>query len=692
MATEPARIRTIAIIGQGGVGKTSVADALVFAAGANNRLGRVDDETSIFDTEPEETRRRCSITSAVATIEWNKTSINVIDTPGQGNFVLDTAFALRGAAAAVLVVDPTTSVRAEAIKVWTWARNDGLPMIAFVNRLDRPEIDLDGALQGVADALGARPTLLQIPLGTGDALRGVVDLLTGKAHTFDGATGQFTSGDIPAELAERAAELRSKLMEDAAEGDDELVEKYLDAGELTDQEIVAGLRAAVRSGAILPVLCGSAAANVGMPQLLDAITDVLPAPIEAPAEKAKDDKGNDVTVAPDADAPFAGFVFKTVIDPHAGQLSVLRVVSGQLKGETQIVNTKTDAKERVGHILRLEGRKTTQVQSATVGEVVALAKLKDTHAGNTLADVSRQITLRPFPDFNPVISFAITAKKRGEEDKAAQGLHRLAEEDLALHIDRDEETGEILVSGAGQLHVETTCERLHRKYGVEVELRAPKVPYRETIRKGTKAHGRLKKQTGGHGQFADCWIEVEPLPRGGGFEFVDKIVGGVIPKGFIPAVDKGVRDALKKGVIAGCPVVDVKVTLYDGQYHDVDSSEMAFKIAGSMAFKQAMEEARPCLLEPYVTLAITVPDDCMGDVMGDLNSRRAKVEGMSQSGHDQVIKAKVPMAEVLRYAPDLTSMTSGRGSFEMAFSHYEQMPDHLVQKVAESAKAEEAGA
>jgi elongation factor G len=437
---------------------------------------------------------------------------------------------------------------------------------------------------------------------------------------------------------------------------------------------------------LLPVLCGSAAKNIGFPQLLDAINALLPAPEDAAAVVAKQN-GEDVEVAPDPSAPVSAFVFKTIVDPHAGHLSVMRVMSGTLKHDSQLINSRTESKERVGHLLRIDGKKTSQVDAATVGEIVAVAKLKDTRSGDSLAEPSRAVALPPFAELTPAISFAIEAKKRGDEDKATQGLMRLCEEDLALKVERDEATGEILVSGSGQLHVETACERLERKYNVAVELKAPKVPYRETIRKSVKAHGRLKKQTGGHGQFADCKIEVDPLPRGGGFEFVSKIVGGAIPRGFIPAVEKGVHEAMRAGSIAGYPVVDVKVTLYDGQYHDVDSSEMAFKVAGSMAFKDALEQAKPCLLEPYVSLSVNVPDECMGDVMGDLNSRRAKVEGMEQQGHAEVIKAKAPLSEILRYAPDLTSMTSGRGAFEMGFSHYEQLPEHLVQRVVQDAQA-----
>ncbi len=689
MAKEPSSVRTIAIVGQGGVGKTSIADALLFAAGANNRLGRVDDETSMFDTEPEEIRRRSTVTSAIHSLAWRKHDITVVDTPGQGNFVTDTYYALRGAAAALLVLDASSPIRAETMKIWSWLREERIPTLAVMNRIDRSEVNIDGCLSEVADVLETRPTLLALPLGVGDELSGIVDLLSGKALKFDPDTGKASEAEAPGDLAGRVEELRAKLMEDAAEGDDALVEKYLDAGELSDDEIATGLRAAVRDGSMLPVLLSSAVRNIGFPALLDAVVDLFPAPADRGSETARDADGAEVEVAPDPSAPVLALVFKTVIDPHAGQLSLLRILSGTLTADSQLVNTDTGAKERVGHLLRLEGKKTEQVENATVGEIVALAKLKDTHTGNTLADPSRPLTVRPCKEFTPVITFAVAARKRGEEDKAAQGLMRLAEEDPALQVTRDESTGEILLSGAGQLHVEVSCEKLERKYGVAVELKAPKVPYRETIRKSVKAHGRLKKQTGGHGQFADCWIEVEPLPRGGGFEFVDKIVGGVIPKGFIPAVEKGIREAMKAGSIAGYPVVDVKVTLYDGQHHEVDSSEMAFKIAGSMAFKAALEDAKPCLLEPYVNLEVTVPDECMGDVMGDLNSRRAKVEGMEQAGHNQRIRAKVPMSEVLRYAPDLTSMTSGRGTFEMGFSHYEQLPEHLVAKVVEEVRRQE---
>jgi len=692
VATEPSRIRTVALIGQGGVGKTSIADAMVFTAGGNNRLGRVDDETSLFDTEPEEMRRRCTITTSISRLTWNKHELNLLDTPGQGNFVTDTRFALRGAAGVVLVIDAATPVRAESHKVWTWARAEGLPILFVLNKCERNEADTEARLGELREQLDAKPVQLTLPVKSGDRMTGVVDLLSGKALACEGDSGKFKPAEVPSDLAATVETLHGQLVEAAAEGDDTLLEKYLEAGELTPEETAAGLRAAIAAGNVQPVLCVSAAGNVGIAQLLDAIVDLMPAPVELPGVAAKDEKGNDIILPPDPSRPFAGFVFKTIVDPHVGHLSVFRVMSGTVTTETAVVNTQTRNKERFGHLLKLEGRKTVEVPSATVGDIVAVAKLKATRAGQTLADQAHAVEVAGFEAVTPAISFAVEAKKRGEEDKAAQGLIKLCEEDLALHIDRDEESGAILVSGSGQLHVEVACERLERKYGVGVVLKAPRVPYRETVRGKVQSHGRLKKQTGGHGQFADCWIEIEPLARGGGFEFVDRVVGGVIPRNYIPAIEKGVQEAMRAGVIAGYPVVDVKVSVYDGQYHDVDSSDMAFKIAAGMAFKEGVAQARPTLLEPIVSLEVTVPDECMGDVMGDLNSRRAKVEGMEQRGHSQVIRAKVPMSEVLRYAPDLTSMTSGRGSFEIAFSHYDPVPEHLIAKIVADSKKDAAHA
>lgn len=685
MAMDPTRIRTVALVGQGGAGKTTIADALAFAGGGLSRLGRVDDETSIFDTEPEEMKRRCTITSSLNHFPWDRHEVTILDTPGQGNFVADAHYALRGAAGVLQVVDATTTVRAEGAKVWNWAADLSLPAMLVVTKCDKTEADLDARLAELAEELGARPVLMTLPIVEGGAMKGVVDILDLKAFLYDGASGKCTAGAIPDSLMARATELRGKLAEAAAEGDDDLLAKYLDKGDLDHDDMLKGMAESMMARTCQPVVCVSGLANMGLVQLLDAIDRLFPAPCTMPAARGKDDHNHDVEIAPDPSAPFAGFVFKSINDAHVGQLSVFRVMAGTVTAETPCVNADTGKSERLGHLLKLEGKKTREVDSATVGEVIAVAKLKDTHAGQTLADASRVVRIEAFDPVTPAISFAIEAKKRGEEDKAMQGLLRLCEEDLAFHVDRNEETHQILVSGAGQLHVEVACERLERKYGVGVVLKAPQVPYRETIRAKAPGHGRLKKQSGGHGQFADCKVEIEPLPRGTGFEFVDHIVGGSIPRNYIPAVEKGAIEGLKAGVLAGFPVVDVRVTLLDGQFHDVDSSEMAFKVAGSMAVKEAMAAARPALLEPVGALTVTAPDACMGEVLGDLNSRRGKVEGMEQRGHSEVIRAKIPMSEVLKYATDLTSLTSGRGSFEIVFSHYDPVPDALAGRIIEKA-------
>ncbi len=689
MSQDPSRIRTVAIAGQGGAGKTTLADALVFTGAGLTRLGRVDDETSLFDTEPEETRRRCTITTSIFGFPWNKHEFTILDTPGQGNFVADAHFALRGAAGVLLVVDAATPLRAEAGKVWKWASDLGQPVLFVMTKCERSEADVDARLEELREELGARPALLTLPILEGGTITGVVDVLDQRAFAYEAATGVCKPVPMPESLADRVAELRSQLAESAAEGDDELLEHYLDKGDLDHDEMVRGLGEAMLAGTCQPVVCVSGVQNVGTVQLLDAIERLFPSPSTLPAAPGRDEEGAEVEIAADPSAPFAGFVFKTISDPHVGQLSVFRVMSGTVRPDTPILNTATRAKERLGHLLKLEGRKTREVESATVGEIIAVAKLKDTHAGQTLAEASRPVEVAGFEPISPAISFAIEANKRGEEDKVMQGLGRLCEEDLALRVERNEEAHQILVSGSGQLHVEVACERLERKYGVGVTLKAPQVPYRETIRAKVPAHGRLKKQSGGHGQFADCKIEIEPLPRGAGFEFVDRIVGGAIPRNYIPAVEKGVVEGLRQGTLAGFPVVDVRVSLVDGQYHDVDSSEMAFKVAGSMAIKEGLQQARPVLLEPFASIIVTAPDACMGDVLGDLNSRRAKVEGMEQRGHCEVIRAKVPMAEVLRYASDLTSMTSGRGSFDIAFSHYEPVPEQLTAKIVSELKTKD---
>jgi len=689
---EVAKLRNVAVVGQGGAGKTTVADALLFAAGASTRLGRVDDGTSAFDTEPEEQRRKSSITGALHHASWRKHDLNLIDTPGYSAFLHDTRNCLRAATGAVLVLGSTGGeIKIETEKIWAWCDELGLPRVGFVTRMDRERASIDHALEDLK-ALGAKPAVLQVPVGAEAEFRGVVDVLAGKAFLYQGESGTFQEGAVPGDLTDAVAAAREQLVETIAEANDDLLVKYLEGTELTVDELRAGLSEGARAGKLLPILCGAAGKAIGLHPLLDAIVDLLPSPAELPPWKGDNPKtGDEVERAADPAAPFSAYVFKTIVDPFAGKLSVLRIVSGRAHGDLNVVNTVREEHERISHPLKLEGKKQAQVASAVAGDIIALAKLKNTASGDTLADVKNPVIFPPLPDAPAAISFALQPKSKADDEKVMQGLHRLMEEDTGLRVHRDEQTKEFVVSGTGQLHLELVVERLKRKFGVEVELKAPKVPYKETIKGTAKAQGKHKKQTGGHGQYGDAWVELSPLPRGKGFEFEDAIVGGVIPRNFIPAVEKGIREVLVEGILAGFPIVDVKAKLYFGSYHDVDSSEMSFKIAGRLAFKTAFDQCRPVLLEPIMTITVTVPDDFMGDVIGDLNSRRGKVLGAdTKSAGQQSIRAHVPMSEVLRYAPDLRSMTSGRGDFELEFSHYEETPPHIAEKIIKQAQAAKA--
>jgi len=682
------KIRNVAMLGQGGVGKTSLADALLFAAGKVNRLGRVDDGSSVFDFEPEETRHKVSISVALHHLSWKKHEVTIVDAPGYASFLSESRQAMRAVDGGVLVLSPSGQVKIELQKLWGWAQEENLGCVGFITHLDREALDLDHALEQTSKALQVPVVALTIPIGAEANLQGYVDLLRERAVLFSGDTGQSREDVIPPALAEVAKQLREKLVETVAEASDELLEKYLESGALAPEEIRAGLRAGVLARRFVPVLCGSSVRMVGVHALLDAITDCLASPVDAGAVRGANPKtGDEIERMPDPAAPASAFVFKTLIDPFAGRLSIFRVESGCVKADSTLLNATRDTKERIGQLLKIEGKKQQPVTEVVAGEIAAAAKLKDTLSGDTLCDEREPIVYPALPESPPAISFAIEPKTKGDEEKANQGLHRLLEEDLSLRVHRDTQTREIILSGAGQQHVELVVERLKRKFGVDVELKAPKVPYRETIKGKASSQGKYKKQSGGRGQFGDCWLEVEALGRGKGFEFVDKIVGGVIPRNFIPAVEKGVREAMHEGHVAGYPMQDVRVTLYDGSYHTVDSSEMAFKIAGSMGFKAAVDKAKPILLEPLMKLEITTPDDTMGDVIGDLNSRRGKVSQVVAKTGEQVIHAVVPMAEVLRYASDLRSMTSGRGSFTTEFSHYEEVPAHLTQKIVEASKA-----
>jgi len=688
-AEEVAKLRNVAIVGQGGTGKTTVADALLFAAGAATRIGRTDDGSSVFDTEAEEQRRKSTITSSFHHVGWKKHEINLIDTPGYSAFLHDARNCLTAATGAVFVLGSTGGeVKVETEKLWAWCGERGLARIGFVSRMDRERASIDHALEDLK-GIGVKGAVLQLPIGTEAEFRGVVDLLTGKAFLYQGDSGTVQEGAIPAELADEAALAREQLVESIAEANDDLLEKYLEGTELTAEELRTGLHEATRAGRLFPILCGAAARGIGLHPLLDAIVDLLPSPDELPAWKGDNPKtGEEVERSADPNAPFSAYVFKTMVDPFAGHLSVLRIVSGKAHHDLTCVDSVKDTRERIGHPLKLEGKKQVQVTTAIAGDIIAVAKLKDVASGDTLCDEKQPIVFPPLPDTPAAISFALQPKSKADDEKVMQGLHRLMEEDTALRVHRDEQTKEFVVSGTGQLHIEVAVERLKRKYGVEVELKAPKVPYKETIKGTAKAQGKHKRQTGGHGQYGDCWLELSPLPRGAGFEFEDAVVGGVIPRQFIPAVEKGVRELLPQGLLAGYPIVDVKVKLYFGSYHDVDSSEMSFKIAAHLGFKKAFEDSRPVLLEPIMTITVTVPGESMGDIIGDLNSRRGKVLGAdSKPNGQQVISAHVPMSEVLRYAPDLRSMTSGRGDFALEFAHYEEVPPHIAEKIIKDAQA-----
>jgi elongation factor G len=682
MADDVKLIRSVGVVGQGGVGKTSLADALLFGAGVATRLGKPDDGTSNFDFEPEEIRRKITLTTACYSLAWKKHEITLLDMPGYANFLLDALNCMRACTGLVFVLAPAAGeIRVEAEKMWARAAELQLPVIGFVSRMDRERADFDAARADLKKILGANPVAVQMPIGAAESFRGVVDLLSMRA-LIGQPDGSLKDEAIPDDVKDAAAAARERMIETAAEANDALTEKYLENGTLTNEEVVQALREGTLGRKFVPVLCGSAHKPIGLQPLLDATIEYLASAADLGVVPGEDPKIKEpIERRPESQEVFSGFVFKTIVDPFAGKLSIFRVLSGKVVADSTVVNVQKDTRERLGHLLKLAGKKQTQVAHAVAGEIVAVAKLKDTATGDTLADEKAPILYAGFDHPPPAISFAVEPKSKGDEEKATQALARMMEEDPSLEMHRDPQTRELILSGVGQLHIEVVIERLKRKYGAEVELKAPKVPYKETIKGKAEAQGKLKKQTGGRGQYGDAWLRVEALPRGSGFEFVDEIVGGVVPRQYIPAVEKGVREALHEGILAGYPIVDVRVILYDGSYHDVDSSEMAFKIAASLGFKAALAKAKPVLLEPIMSMEVAVPDDAMGDVIGDLNSRRGKVLGVDSKPGGQVIRVQVPMSEVLKYSPDLRSMTSGRGSFTMAFSRYEEMPAHLAERV-----------
>lgn len=681
------KIRNVAIIAHGGAGKTSLAEAFLFNAGATNRLGKVEEGNTVMDFLPEEVSKHISTSSATASLEWDGHQINVVDTPGYQDFIADSLFALRICDCALLVVSAVSGVQVQTERLWKIARENDLPGMTIINKMDRERANFHKAVEEMRTGLQTNPVPVQLPIGAEASFRGLVDLISMKACIYktDGS-GDFEVQDIPDEMLSEANEQHEKLVESAAEGEDELVEKYLESGELTQEEILRGLRAGALAGDIVPVFCGAVTLNIGAKKLMDGLTSMMPSPADRGALTGTDAAGREVELKPSPGEPFAAFVYKTLADPYAGKLTMFKVLSGTLKADSGFYNASRETKERFGNIFLVQGKKQLPVQEVVAGQVAAVAKLKETKTGDTLVKEGSSIILPPVEIPEPALSYAIVPKSKGDEEKVSAALSRLLEEDPSLKVSRDDETKQNVLSGMGQIHIEVTVDRLKEKFGVEVGMEVPKVPYRETIKGKTQLQSRYKKQSGGRGQYGDIWLDIEPLPGGGDLEFVNKIVGGVVPRQYIPAVEKGVREAMAEGVLAGYSVTDVKVTLFDGSYHSVDSSEMAFKIAASMGFKKGFMDAKPVLLEPIVNLEVSVPDDFMGAVIGDLNSRRGKVVGMDPLGDVQVVKAQVPLSEILTYAPDLRSMTEGRGSFTMGFSHYEEVPAHLAEKIVEDSK------
>ena len=690
---EAESIRNVGLYGHGSDGKTSLAEAILFATGENNRLGRVDEGSSLMDYEPEEIERKMTLTGSFAQCGWKKNKLNMIDTPGDASFIAESKLCMGVVDGVVMVVGANSGVKVKTEELWSLADDLKIPRLVFVTKMDMDRADFDAVVAEFQKNLKSlRVVPVVMPIGKEGSFKGVVDLVAMKACVYqDDESGKFTLQDIPDDLKSAADERREKMIETVVEADDSLMEKYLEGGELTQEEINECLRKGTRALAFAPVLCGSGTKNFGVNLLLDYIDLCVPPPAWRETIEGKNPRTGEAEVRElKEDEAFCATVFKTMADPFAGKLTIFKVQSGSLSPDSTVYNTTRDAKERIGQIFVLVGKKQKPVGFAGTGDIAVVAKLKETVTGDTLSDEKRPIVLTALPIPEPVISFALKPKSKGDEDKVASSLQRLIEEDPTIKIGRDEQTKEILLSGMGQRHIEVVVEKLKRKFGVEVNLEAPKVPYMETIKKGVKGVVyRHKKQTGGRGQFAEVHFDISPVERGKGYEFQNALTGMNVPRSFVPAVEKGIAEAMNSGVLGGYPVVDLKVRFYDGKSHEVDSSEMAFKIAASMCFKKGAREASPVLLEPIMRMEIIVPEDNMGDVIGDINSRRGRVLGMDTKGGNQVIKAIVPMAEILKYDPDLRSMTGGRGSFSFEFDHYEEVPAHQVEKIVGAKKDEE---
>jgi elongation factor G len=685
-------IRNVAIVGHGHAGKTSLLAAMLYTAGATPRLGRVDDGSSITDYDEEEIARKMSIAASAACVEWGKTKINVIDTPGFNMFVHEARMVLPVVDAAIVVVDGVAGVEVVTQRVWKDCDEYKTPRLIVVNRMDRDRANAERVLESLVNAFGRDVIPIELPIGSEKNLTGVVDLVRMKAYTYElGGNGKGKETEIPANMRAQVQEAHEQLVELIAEGDDKLMEEFFEKGTIPEEDLIPALHNAIREDKLFPVIFSSGLGNVGADRVMDFIVDYTPAPSEhewVQGEPASSGNG-DAPKRHETDAePVSLYVFKTISDAFAGRISYFKVFSGVLKNEATMQNFSRGSAEKLSHISIMQGKTAVPVTELHAGDIGAVAKLKDTLTGDTLGDKSAPIQYPRVKLPEPAITFAIEPKSRADEDKLGPGIHKLMEEDAMLRFFRDPQTKEFLIAGTGQQHIEVIVSKLKKRYHTEVVLKAPKVPYRETIRAKADVQGRHKKQTGGHGQYGDCKIKMEPMPRGGQFEFVNDIFGGAIPKNFIPAVEKGIKDAAARGYLAGFPVVDFRVILYDGSYHDVDSNDLSFQMAGRIAFKKAMEQAKPTLLEPVMVVEITVPDEFAGSIMGDLNSRRGRIQGMDNKGGNTVVKAEVPMAEMLTYGVDLTSMTQGRGSFNMEMHHYDAVPGQLQEKIIEKAKAE----
>ena len=679
------QLRNVALIAHGSAGKTSLAEVMVFDTGVTSRLGKVEEGSTVSDYDAEEIRRKISLNTSIIPCEWNGHKINVLDTPGYIDFMGEVKGAVRVADGVVVVLDAVSGVEVGTELVWGFADEQNLPRLVFVNKMDRENADFTRVLEQLGQKFEGNMIPVQLPVGSESQFKGVVDLVSMKAYLGDKAE----EGEIPAGLEDELEEYRLRLIEAAAEGDDELIVKYLEGEELTEEEIKRGLAIGVESGKVIPILCGSATLNLGVQPLLQAIIDYFPSPADRPEIKGTNPAtGEEEILEPTPMAPLSVMVFKTIADPYVGKLTYFRVYSGAMESDSRVFNPLSGEEERIGQLYLIRGREQEPVKTVQTGDIGGVAKLSATTTGQTLCDKGHPLVLPSITFPKPVFSVAVTPKTKADLDKMGTALGRLTEEDPTLRVEREPGTGETILSGMGESHVDIATRRLSQKFGVDILTSIPKVPYRETITRKSEAQGRHKKQTGGRGQFGDVFIRFEPLPRGSGFEFVDKIFGGAVPRGFIPAVEKGLREIIQKGVLAGYPTVDFKATLYDGSYHPVDSQEIAFRLAAQLAFKKGIPEAGPVLLEPIMSVTITVPEEYMGDVLGDLNTKRARVQGMDQQRGNSIVTAQAPLAEMQRYATDLRSITQGRGIFSMEFSHYEEVPGHLVEGIIAEARRE----